>query len=172
MKGNGATPLHRRIFGDGSLDGAQYKRFFDARVTRLEGEGIGFASCHGAFACSTASGTVRLSDHYVEPEIPAVVRLSFLVHEARHAEGWGHETCPAGTPRSPFQNASLAGARECDPTELGANGVQIVMLKNIARYCTTCADELRHEADTFADFLLQLITSESARKILAADFSN
>lgn len=177
IRGSEASPLHRKIFGDAPLDGKLYRDFFERRVQEIKGEGLGFASCHGALACHTEGKTVRLSKNYDSLPIPPVIRLSFLIHEARHIEGFSHVHCPAPLIDSegkdvvsPYQKIDLGGQESCDREELGAYGIQIVMLKNIAKYCVTCSDETRTQADLYANFLMNLILSPLAKKHLEHDF--
>lgn len=178
IRGRSSSVLHQEIFGAGPLDGSAYRRFFDQRVRSIQEEGIFFASCHGAFACYEGRGLVRLSKKFAEMEIPPVIRLSLLVHEARHADGFGHETCPdpfAGEDgrelKSFYDRVPLAGKPACETSSQGSYATQWVMLKNIERFCDSCDPETRKAAADFSAYLLQLIRSPSARAELLADTS-
>ena len=168
IHGIDATPLHRGIFGDGPLNGDRYVSFFEKRVTRIEGEGILFASCKGALACHAGGTEIRLSKNYARLGLPQVVRLSYLLHEARHSEGWPHVKCPPGV-HAPFTGVSLEGKKACDSSSLGAYGIQIVMLRNIEKFCGSCEKSVRQESGRFADALMDLIVSQSARHALVED---
>ena len=168
IHGSAASPLHRKIFGDEPLDGSAYRKFFLKRVKNVSQEGIGFASCHNALAC-TESDIVRISKQYSSLEIPSIIRLSFLIHEARHAEGWKHVICPKSNLKSPYQGLSMSGKEECDENEWGAYGTQIVMLGNVANSCTSCTEKTRNSAKKYSEFLINLILSPESREALRKD---
>lgn len=177
LRGAEASPLHRKLFGDSPLDGRLYEAFFKQRVTRLAKAGT-FTGCAGAIACHGAWKTVRLTEKYADPRLPQVVRLSLLLHEARHSDDGSHDhfVCPGsirgpdgGPLRSPYLDVEVGGLRACDEEPLGAYGLQIVMLRNIQRYCGNCEPAVKTEAGRYADFLMNLIRSEEARRELLAD---
>jgi len=177
LRGPDASPLHRKLFGDSPLDGGLYEAFFKARVTHLRGAGV-LTGCADAIACHGAMKTVRLTERYADPRLPQIVRLSLLLHEARHSDdgSYDHFTCssklqgPDGRPlRSPYLDVEVGGLRACDEDPLGAYGVQIVMLRNVQRFCETCEPEVKAEARRYADFLMNLVVSEEARRELASD---
>jgi hypothetical protein len=104
------------------------------------------------------------------------VRLSLLLHEARHTDGWPHEKCPEpfldGEGKevvSPYGGRSLSGAPACDSNAEGSYGLQYVMLKNIEAHCDSCSSNERSQAAQFARFTLQLIQSPAAREKLLTD---
>lgn len=180
IRGESASPLHRKIFGGSALEGDRYRAYFERRVTEIRAEGVAFASCRGAVACSSGGGpdggTIRVSERFAEPALPDYVRLSLLIHEARHAEGATHVVCPnplidpAGHElKSPFQGFVFSGQTECDSDENGAYGPQIVLLENIAGHCSSCDASLRGEARAYGDFLISLILSPDAREKLRQD---
>jgi hypothetical protein len=169
VHGRSATPLHRRIFGDSPIDGSLYRKFFESRVSKVVGENTIYGSCRGFTACHGGAHVVQLSDRYGDPAIPQVARLSLLVHEARHSDGFSHVTCPASVGPSHYLQLPLAGREACDVTALGGYGVQYVLLKNIERYCESCTSEDRIEAGRFADSLLQQILSPEERELLLRD---
>lgn len=168
IRGTSVSPLHRQIFGSALLDGRDYVRFFRERVDHITGEGILFAGCRGALACHGGARTVRVSSDYAELPIPRVIRLSYLLHEARHTEGWPHEKCE-GPGRTRYQGLALDGLDACESSALGAYGIQIVMLRNVARSCESCDARTRHEAADYADDLLKRINSREARDLLEND---
>jgi hypothetical protein len=170
LRGSSASPLHAKIFGEGPVSGSRYHAYFTERAGAVQGEGILYASCHGAFACSQADGPVRVSNAYGQLDLPPVLRLSFLIHEARHAEGVRHERCPEGVSLvSPYQKVDLRGAQECDANEWGAYGVQYVWLTNIAHHCTSCSATERKQALDYSGFILRLVNSPDARARLISD---
>lgn len=151
--------VHRALFGTSRVDGVAYRAYFDRSVREIRGEGWLSSSCHGALACMDRSGTLRLSSDYADLEtIPPLIRISLLLHEARHAQGWEHEACSEQAPESsPYQGASLRARRACDPTDEGANGTQLHWLRAIAASCENCSDRERKQALDYTRFLAQLI---------------
>jgi hypothetical protein len=168
LEGGPASALHKSFFAADRIDGAAYRRFFETRIREIEGEGVLFASCGGAMACTDRGGRMRVSRRYAELGMPRLLRVSLLIHEARHAEGWAHERCPSDGAAldAPFQKTDLRGAEACDATELGALGTQYVWLRDVASACSSCSSEERRQALDYSDFVLSLITSPQARERL------
>lgn len=178
LKGSGASPLHREIFGP--VSGSAYRRYFESRV-----KGVGFDDCGpNAVACVSPlfdPSKMWLTQNYVTFQHPRVARLMVAFHEARHTEVdrgfWRHATCP--TPfrdaqgrdvKSIWTGASLAGEPACDETPYGAYGSSTVMLKNIQRFCSNCTDKVRMDAGLYGDDQLGRITDPEARRRMLADF--
>ncbi|MCR4294299.1 MAG: hypothetical protein NUW21_02100, partial [Elusimicrobia bacterium] len=102
LAGDGATALHKKIFG--AVSGADYTKFFETRVSA-----IGMSSCGGgnAVACVIPfrdPSKMWLTQNFVRFSYPQVSRMMVVFHEARHTEtknwNWSHATCPR-----PFRDA-------------------------------------------------------------------
>lgn len=162
-----ASALHARFFGADRIDCGAYRRYFERRIRRIEKEGWGFASCHGAIACTDASGVLRLSSRFEDPGIPWAVKLSLLLHEARHAEGWAHVECPADRElRSPFQGADLRGTPQCDRDEWGALGIQYVWLAHSIRSDASREPRERQRTIDYSRFILQLVEPGARARLI------
>lgn len=145
--------LNKEIFG--SAEGKNYLNWFLSRV-----DSVGKNLCFGdpAVACvlSAWENKIWLSPNYTKYNQPQIARLMVLIHEARHTEfqnkHWPHVTCPKDFPyKSIWTGASLAGEAACDIDVKGSYGTAAVFLKNVAKYCTQCSDQVRSEAQAFAE---------------------
>jgi hypothetical protein len=182
IRGQQASPLHRSIFGD--VDGQAYDRFFRSRVTFVGRHDCGSANAVACvippiFGLGTTS-KIWLTENYVRFSHPQIARLMILFHEARHTEHlhgfWRHAYCPNpfvdadGNPMvSVWTGAPLAGEPACDETPRGSYGSSLIMLKNIAKFCTNCGDKVRVDAGIYADDQLGRITSREALAAIRAD---
>lgn len=158
LHGESSSPLHLQVFG--SVDGSNYLAYLNERIKKV---GIGdaggdpavLAYAHGLFN----RRKMWFTPSYLKGDYPGIRRVEILIHEARHAEreGWPHERCP-----TPFKDEKgedfrtkggelLAGTYACDDTPVGAYGVGIIMLKNIEKFCETCAPKVRMDAKIYAD---------------------
>jgi hypothetical protein len=179
IKGSGATPLHRKIFG--SVDGATYVKFFNTRVS-----GIGMDDCGSAKAVACVipfsdPSKMWLTQNFIKFDHPQISRMMIVFHEARHTESrngnWPHATCP--TPFldangkdmvSIWTGATLAGEPACDVTPLGSYGSSTILLKNVQKYCSNCTDKVKMDAGLYADDQLGRVTDDGARRQMLADF--
>jgi len=179
IRGSGATPLHRQIFG--AVDGQGYLSFFNSRVT-----GVGLDDCGDskAVACVIPfydPSKMWLTQNYIKFSHPQIARLMIVFHEARHTEtqngNWPHATCP--TPfldgaghevKSIWTGSSLGGEAACDTTPFGSYGSSTIMLKNIQKYCANCTDKVKMDAGLYADDQLGRITDAGARQRMTEDF--
>ncbi len=179
IQGSGATPLHKKIFGD--VDGPTYINFFETRVSA-----IGMNSCGGgnAVACVIPfmdPSKMWLTKNFIKFKHPQVSRMMVVFHESRHTESqngnWHHDSCP--TPfkdkdgsdmKSIWTGALLAGEPACDGTPLGSYGSSTIMLKNIQLHCANCTDKVRMDAGLYADDQLKRVTGKDARKQMEEDF--
>jgi len=178
IQGGGATPLHRRIFGE--VDGTVYDEFFDSRVS-----GVGMSGCGSANAVACVMpywnpSKMWLTENYVRFSHPQVARMMVVFHEARHTEtrngNWPHARCPVpfldeqgADRRSIWTGASLAGQPACDRTPEGSYGSSAIMLKNIQRSCANCTDKVRMDAGLYADDQLDRIIDAEARRAIEED---
>ena len=182
IRGSEASGLHREIFGN--VDGRTYDRFFRDRVTFVGNDDCGSAN---AVACVIpplfgflGTSKIWLTENYVKFSHPQIARLMILFHEARHTERrhrfWGHATCPDpfvdtnGDPMvSLWTGAPLAGEPACDETPRGSYGSSLIMLKNIAKHCTSCSEKVRVDAGIYADDQVGRITGAEALAAIQAD---
>ena len=160
LRRNPATPLHQKIFG--TVAGPAYLNFFNSRVLRADSDACGGVT--GVIACTTPlmPTWMYFTSAYLTFSMPQIMRVSILLHEARHEEipnrNWPHATCP-----TPFRDERgndivgfyskdpLQGTQSCDSTPIGSYGTQLIFLANIAKSCTNCTDKVRADAR----FLLQ-----------------
>jgi hypothetical protein len=179
IKGSGATPLHKKIFG--AVDGAAYLKFFNTRVS-----GIGMDDCGSAKAVACVipfqdPSKMWLTQNFIKFDHPQISRMMIVFHEARHTESrngnWGHATCP--TPFldangkdmvSIWTGATLAGEPACDVTPLGSYGSSTILLKNVQKYCANCTDKVKMDAGLYADDQLGRITDDGAKREMLSDF--
>jgi len=179
IKGSGATPLHKKIFG--AVDGAAYVKFFNTRVS-----GIGMDDCGSAKAVACVipfqdPSKMWLTQNFIKFDHPQISRMMIVFHEARHTESrngnWPHATCP--TPFldangkdmvSIWTGATLAGEPACDVTPLGSYGSSTILLKNVQKYCSNCTDKVKMDAGLYADDQLGRVTDDGARRQMLADF--
>jgi hypothetical protein len=178
LQGEGASAIHKDVFGE--LNGANYVKFFDTRVTT-----IGMNSCGGgnAVACVIpfmGSSKIWLTRNYTDFSHPQIAKMMVVFHEARHTErandNWPHADCP--TPfkdadgkdmKSIWTGASLAGEPACDSVAKGSYGSSTIMLKNIQKFCTNCTDKVKMDAGIYADDQFKRITSARARDEMNRD---
>jgi hypothetical protein len=178
LRGNGATPLHQKIFGQ--VDGPTYGKFFESRVMA-----VGMNDCGGgnAVACVIPfydSSKIWLTHNYTDFDHPQIAKMMVVFHESRHTEdahgNWGHATCP--TPflddkgndmKSIWTGASLAGEPACDVTPLGSYGSSTIMLKNIQKFCTNCTGKVKMDAGIYADDQMGRITGKDAKAQMLKD---
>ena len=179
ITGETATPLHMKIFG--KVDGADYTKFFETRVSA-----IGMNSCGGgnAVACVIPfrdPSKMWLTQNFIRFSHPQVSRMMVVFHESRHTEtqngNWSHATCP--TPfldengkdmKSIWTGAMLAGEPACDETPLGSYGSSTIMLKNISKSCTNCTDKVKMDAGLYADDQMGRIIDADAKRQMLEDF--
>jgi hypothetical protein len=177
--GDKATALHKQIFG--RVNGADYIKFFETRVTA-----IGMNSCGSgnAVACVIPfrdPSKMWLTQNFIRFSHPQVSRMMVVFHESRHTEtqngNWAHATCP--TPfldangkdmKSIWTGAMLAGEPACDETPLGSYGSSTIMLKNISKFCANCTDKVKMDAGLYADDQMGRIIDADARRRMKDDF--
>jgi len=182
IRGQEVSALHKKIFG--GVDGAGYTKFFESRVNFVGMDDCGSANAVACvipplFGFGTTS-KIWLTENYVKFSHPQIARLMILFHEARHTENknrfWPHATCP-----TPFLNsdgedmvslwtgAQLAGEPACDVTPFGSYGSSLILLKNVSKFCTSCAQKARVDAGIYADDQLGRITGREALASIKAD---
>lgn len=184
MKGSRSSKIHASVYGGTSLDGGRYLAFFNDRVKEMGmddcGGGAGVVACVIPFQNNTA---MWFTPNYVKFNMPQLVRLSILLHEARHTEMknsfWRHATCPVpfrdekgNDIRGIFSGALLEGKAACDSTELGSYGIHTVFLKNIELFCESCSEKVRMDGQLYGDDGLRRIINAGALKRLKDDLAN
>lgn len=180
IKGSGATPLHRKIFG--LVDGAAYAEFFETRVSLIGMSGCGSGNAVACVMPMLGHSRMWLSKNYIKFSHPQISRMMVVYHEARHTEMskffWSHAKCPSpfkdaqgNDMKSIWTGAMLAGEPACDKTPLGSYGSSAIMLKNIAKYCTNCTDKVKMDASLYADDQMGRIIDARAKRQMQDDFA-
>jgi len=178
IQSSDTSPLHKKIFG--TVDGANYLKFFNSRVT-----GIGMDDCGSGIAVACVIPYVDpskmwLTQNYIKFSHPQVSRVMVVFHESRHTEtgngNWSHARCPRpfvdadGKPMTSIWTGSfLAGEAACDSTPYGSYGSSMIMLKNISKFCSNCTDKVKMDAGIYADDQFKRIISADAIKAIKAD---
>ncbi|MBI5247410.1 MAG: hypothetical protein HY923_09525 [Elusimicrobia bacterium] len=179
IAGEKASALHKKIFG--SVNGADYTKFFETRVTA-----IGMNSCgsSNAVACVIPfrnPSKMWLTQNFIRFSHPQISRMMVVFHEARHTEtksgNWSHAYCPepfkdenGKDMKSIWTGAVLAGEPACDETPLGSYGSSTIMLKNISLNCANCTDKVKMDAGLYADDQLGRIIDADAKRQMKDDF--
>lgn len=179
LQGSQETPYHKQIYG--TLAGSNYKSFFESHITS-----VGLDSCGGGAAVACVQpfydpNKMWLTKNFIKFSHPQIARLMVVFHEARHSEtnhgSWNHDTCPRpfldenGKDKvSIWTGASLAGQPACDSTAFGSYGSSTILLKNVAKYCTNCADKVKMDADLYATDQLGRIDRADVKNAMLADF--
>jgi hypothetical protein len=111
---------------------------------------------HGLLTIGGADvGLVRLSDGFfaVDPASAAryphwarLSRLSTLIHEARHSDGFQHQECPSGHPN--------AGRTLCDGEE-GPYAIEAYFLEAFADSCADCSQSEKLYLRIYSDLTLE-----------------
>jgi hypothetical protein len=180
IMGSGATPLHKKIYG--SVNGADYARFFETRVSAIGMNGCGNGNAVACVIPFRDPSKMWLTKNFIKFSHPQVSRMMVVYHEARHTEtsngNWAHADCP--TPfkdengkdmKSIWTGASLAGEPACDETPLGSYGSSTIMLKNISKFCSNCNDKVKMDAALYADDQLGRIIDADAKREMKDDFA-
>lgn len=177
LHADAASPLHLAVFG--SVDGNNYLSYLDQRIKKVgmddgRGDPHILAYAHGLFNRQK----MWFTPNYLKGDFPAIRRVEILIHEARHTEreAWPHDRCP-----TPFKDENgedfrtksgdfLAGRYSCDETPVGAYGVGLIMLKNIEKFCESCAPKVRMDARIYAEKAYRRhIVGPAARQALHDD---
>jgi hypothetical protein len=179
LLGDKATALHRKIFG--GVNGADYTKFFETRVSAIGMNGCGNGNAVACVIPFRDPSKMWLTKNFIRFSHPQISRMMVVFHESRHTEtqngNWSHATCP--TPfldasgkdmQSIWTGAKLAGEPACDETPLGSYGSSTIMLKNIAKFCTNCTDKVKMDAGLYADDQMGRIIDADAKRQMQNDF--
>ncbi|MDD5656974.1 MAG: hypothetical protein PHF00_06935, partial [Elusimicrobia bacterium] len=174
-----ASRLHREVFG--SVDGPAYLRWFASRIKAV---GFDEAESDPTTMAYVLIGhrpwKMWLTRNFVAYSQPQIARVMDMFHEARHTEPdhghWRHVVCP--TPfldqdgrevRGILSGRPMAGKAACDREAVGAYGIEVVMQRNIFKYCRTCGGKVRLDADLYAGDSLKRIIDPWARREIMND---
>jgi hypothetical protein len=180
VNGDRQTPFHEKIFN--RLEGQKYQDFFNTRIMS-----VGMDSCGGGAAVACVQpffepNKMWLTENFVKFSHPQIARVMVVFHEARHSEtnngSWSHDRCPrpfldekGKDMVSIWTGAKLAGEAACDSTPYGSYGSSTIMLRNISKFCTTCGDKVKMDADLYAADQLGRIHRADVKKAMLADFN-
>ncbi|PIR19043.1 MAG: hypothetical protein COV48_04210, partial [Elusimicrobia bacterium CG11_big_fil_rev_8_21_14_0_20_64_6] len=178
ISGDRSTPLHRTIFG--SVNGADYTKFFETRVSAIGMNGCGNGNAVACVIPFRDPSKMWLTKNFIRFSHPQISRMMVVFHEARHTESknwnWSHATCPrpfldsnGKDMQSIWTGAKLAGEPACDETPLGSYGSSTIMLKNIALFCSNCTDKVKMDAGLYADDQMGRIIDADARQQMKDD---
>lgn len=178
LRGQGATPIFRDVFG-GIYGGDTFSRFFDARINKIDAD-----ECDGGtamVACviyNLSPRIIWLTDNYAKFNMPQIFRISVLLHESRHGEYdyRYHATCPIPFRDSNgkdvvsiFSGIKLEGRAACDTSATASYGVQVEFLKNTQLNCSNCNEKVILDAELYGDDGLKRIIDPSEYSKLRND---
>ena len=178
IQGNGATPMHLHVFGQ--VNGGNYQKFFESRVTAVGMDDCGSAKAVACVIPFRGSSKIWLTQNYVKFDHPTVAKMMIVYHESRHTEvragNWPHANCPVPFLDSSghdmvsiWTGATLAGEPACDVTPFGSYGSSLILLKNIQKFCTNCTDKVRTDAGLYADNQMGRIIDPKAISAMRTD---
>ncbi|MDD5655986.1 MAG: hypothetical protein PHF00_01870 [Elusimicrobia bacterium] len=175
--GKSSSDLQKSVFGP--LAGSVYLAWLAARVKTV-GVDYRVADAVAYTQPPLYPEKILLTRAYASAAHPQIARISVLLHEARHMEVkgryWSHVRCPV-----PFRDArgedmlsfwtgeNLSGQPACDRTAVGAYGIEVIMLRNVSRYCLTCGGKVRMDADLYARDAFNRIIDSAAVETLRRD---
>lgn len=173
-----STPLHKEFFGNNTeenvystflnlIDFIDYKETDEPSLLAYARFGVPIMTITNNFP-KMAQDPARLIDV-----------VSAIIHEAHHISNQngleGHVRCPlkdlygetiigylSGQPLKDFEG--------CDDRYDGAYGAQIVMLYNIAQFCTNCSDAEKSHALLMSQNLMRRIVDRKAFTKIENDF--
>lgn len=172
------TALHKKVFGN---DASPYGKFFEDRIAFVgyqEVEDIAVA-----FVSPWIDNKMFLTQNFANFSHPQIARLMIFFHESRHTEKsqghWTHAFCPepfvdknGRDIKSIWTGSPLAGEPACDSSALGAYGISVIMLKNVAKSCSNCNDKVKMDADLYSTDQLNRISNPKAAEQIISDLKN
>lgn len=165
VPGREGTALHRNIFG-GNVDGAVYLDWLRSRVSRLR-----LGDCPSvADACALGEGELTIPADAVGSWLgyKSVDIWLMFVHEARHLDGWLHQSCVEELAPIPGDSLSPHVAGICDLAPDGPFGAEVVMARNLESFCSNC--EWNGDVRRALNRAESRIGSREARLALSEDF--
>ena len=159
------SPLHKEFFGN------DYQgRFFQEFLGRIEAFNYRVVNNNSTVAVvSSGKPVVHITQNFItRNDFDWVDNAAIIIHEVRHifvGEGrFSHVKCPEldfeGTPLiGHMSGESLFNQRACDGHHRGAYGHQVVMLANVANFCTNCTAGERIRARYLAGQLIRRIVN-------------
>lgn len=180
LNGSRTSELYTEFFGGRTLQGSDLVAFFTKRIARVELGNCGLGPAVACVKYILDPNKMWLTPVFQTINVPQLLRVSVLLHEARHSESdndnWTHITCPVpfrdefGRDNvSIFSGAKLEGQPGCDETPMGAYGLQVVLFRNIERACANCNQKLRMDARIFGDDMVKRIINPAAKRSLQDD---
>ncbi len=166
-----STPLHQQFF-DQSLNGLGYLAYLK-KVRQFIYIPTNSSGLIAYARAKNSSILITSNFHYVQGSLLEVAAT--LLHEAKHLPengGTPHVICPdlsvsGDVLKGHSTGQPLVGLKACDNVVDGSYGVSIVMLDNVARYCTNCSDADRAKARELADqYLQRIIDKESFHRLV------
>lgn len=170
---NQATPLHLEIFG-GTVSGETYLKWLAKRVYRIRFDvkyphWNAYNSTNRNIFLKKSSPRrhpITLQSGYFSNR-NQISRISSLIHEARHTEGYGHVDCKNLDNFDPLDRLSrIKFSRPefgCDDTHLGAYGAKMVFKFNLKLL-------FAEQNDLSSDYKEgSMIVDPQARKLLSLD---
>lgn len=167
MHGQNLSALGRRLFKtSGGFNGAILANAISQRLGSVHW-GCGEPFMEACFGGRGLGVTPKFFNR------PFIERVSILLHEASHANGSGHTSCPSrsltGAAMIGRSGEDLTGKLACDSWITGAYVKQIVFLRNLAANCDTCSASQKAEAQEFAESLMPRIIEPSVYKAILTD---
>lgn len=180
LQGAKFTPLAQKVYS--SFQGPVIRQWFEGRVLSV---GLDDCGGNGAVACVIpylSSTKIWITNNYIQFSHPQVARMMIVYHEARHTETqnnyWYHANCPkpfvdenGREMKSIWTGEPLAGKPGCDRTEFGSYGSSTILLKNIAKFCLTCNEKVKMDADLYSNDQIKRIIDQGAKQRMVSDFA-
>jgi len=181
FEGKKQTPFHQEIFE--SMNGQKYSNFITDRVFSVGiddcGGGAGTMACVQPFL---DAHKMWLTKNLITGARPQAARIMIIFHEARHTEEdnvyWFHATCP-----TPYRDENgkdyvgmnsgikLEGLDACDSKAFGSYGFTVILLKNLAKYCETCSEKFKMDADIYSNDQIHRFHLPEVKKQVQADLA-
>lgn len=178
IAGNGASELHRQVFG--KVVGHDYIKFINQHVEEIafDQDKNECDNDPSTVACADIDAPVKriwVTKAYLGSHLEPIDRISLLLHEAKHLEKerWMHVPClkedKIDETGRRYGEPSLAGLEACDKEGLGSYGVQVIFLKNIENFCTSCNTKTKELAARLAEEYLTRLINPVTRTMVLRD---
>jgi len=169
---SGSNAAFNTFFGPATTGQSVY----DFLIGNIQGFTTKMDASSEGVAAACASGILFVYKMYAS--FPQIVRISYLVHEARHCESKNrhdHIQCPT---RDGFSYEgkfykipgikALQKKWACDADSNGAYSVQAAFLANVFQYCTNCSEETKSLAKEHfvTDGLFRLVKERDQKALV------